>query len=232
MDVISVEDDLSGYALVTAPMLYMCKDGFDGKLRKFVEGGGFFLTTYFSGYVEDHDLVVTGGYPGRLKDILGIWVEESDALPEGEGNRFLYGGKEYRAEILCDLLHLQGAEALSVYEEDFYAGMPVLTAHSYGKGKAFYMAARSGDDFYEEFIKDLCEEAGIRPIMEAPQQIEVTMRENGNGKFLFLLNHGEDTQEAVLPCGGEDLLTGGRYGKGEKLRLGKKDVAILKVLTE
>lgn len=232
VDIISVEDELSGYALVTAPMLYMCKDGFDGKLRKFVEEGGFFLTTYFSGYVEDHDLVVTGGYPGRLKDILGIWVEESDALPEGEGNRFLYGGKEYRAEILCDLLHLQGAEALSVYEEDFYEGMPVLTAHPYGKGKAFYVAARSDDDFYVEFIKDVCEEAGIEPIMETPPQIEVTLRENGNGKFLFLLNHGEGAQETVLPWGGEELLTGSRYEKGEKLRLEKKDVAIVRVISD
>ena len=65
-------------------MLYMCKDGFDEKVREYVQQGGSFLTTYFSGYVEDHDLVTLGGYPGRLKDILGIWVEESDALPPEE----------------------------------------------------------------------------------------------------------------------------------------------------
>ena len=69
VDLVSVNDDLSAYKLVIAPLLYMCKEGFDEKVRNFVKQGGVFLTTYFSGYVEDHDLVVTGGYPGRLKAV-------------------------------------------------------------------------------------------------------------------------------------------------------------------
>lgn len=37
-----------------------------------------FVTTYFSGIVDKHDLVIPEGYPGRLRDILGIWVEENE----------------------------------------------------------------------------------------------------------------------------------------------------------
>lgn len=228
-DLISVEDDLSHYRLVAAPMLYMCKDGFDEKLRQFVAAGGHFLTSYFSGYVEDHDLVVTGGYPARLRDILGIWVEESDALPEGNANCFSYGGIQYAASVMCDLLHLEGAEALGAYGEDFYAGYPALTVNGYGKGKAYYVATRSEEAFYKEFIGQVCEGAGIRPLMDAPEQIEVTVRENENGVFLFLLNHGEDTEKVTLPKAGEELLTGIRYGAGEKIVMEKKDVAILKM---
>ena len=116
VDFVSVEDDLSSYKLVVAPMLYMCKDGFDEKVREYVQQGGSFLTTYFSGYVEDHDLVTLGGYPGRLKDILGIWVEESDALPPEENNSFVYEGKQYPAGLLCDLMHLRGAKEIASYE--------------------------------------------------------------------------------------------------------------------
>ena len=82
VDLISVEDDLSAYRLVAAPVLYMVKPDYDEKIRRFVQDGGTFLTTFFSGYVDDHDLVTVGGYPGKLRDILGIWVEEEDALPE------------------------------------------------------------------------------------------------------------------------------------------------------
>lgn len=224
-----MEDDLSGYQLVAAPMLYMCKGGFDEKLRQFVAAGGHFLTSYFSGYVEEHDLVVTGGYPARLRDILGIWVEESDALPEGNKNCFSYNGIRYPASVMCDLLHLEGAEALGAYGEDFYAGYPALTAHDFGKGKAYYVATRSDEAFYKELIGQVCEGAGIRPLMDAPERIEVTVRENGNGVFLFLLNHGEDTEEVMLPAAGEELLTGIRYGAGEKIVMEKKDVAILKM---
>lgn len=228
VDIVSVTDDLSGYKLVIAPLLYMCKDGFDEKIRAYVKQGGTFLTTYFSGYVEDHDLVVTGGYPGRLKDILGIWVEESDALPEGEENVFTYKEKTYPAGVLCDLLHLQGAKALASYEKDFYEGMPVLTQNEFGNGKAYYVAARSNDEFYVDFLGSLCKELSIEPVANTPEGVEATVRENGNGKFLFLLNHRNGTANVILEQDGEDILTNKFYKAGNRITLEKAGVAIIK----
>jgi len=95
VDIIGEEDDLSGYKLVIAPLLYMTKPGVDERIREFVKAGGTFVTTCFSGYVDESDRVITGGYPGRLRDILGVWVEESDALPEHKSNRFICENQEY-----------------------------------------------------------------------------------------------------------------------------------------
>ena len=125
----------------------MTKPGYDEKIRRFVEKGGVFVTTFFSGIVDEHDLVITGGYPGRLRDILGIWVEESDALPHGVQNEFSYQGIVYPAKLLCDLSHPEGAEVLSTYEKDFYQGMPAITKNSFGKGEAYYVATRSDRAF-------------------------------------------------------------------------------------
>ena len=155
VDMIGVEDDLSKYDLVIAPVLYMVKTGYDEKLRTYVKGGGRFLTTFFSGYVDEHDLVTIGGYPGKLRDILGIWVEEEDALPENMHNAFHYEGKTYPASMLCDLLHTEGAETLATYEEDFYAGMPVLTKNAFGKGFGYYVATQSSDDFYKKYLSEI-----------------------------------------------------------------------------
>lgn len=228
VDVISTEDDLNTYSLVIAPMLYMCKDGYDECIREYVKNGGTFITTYFSGYVEDHDLVVTGGYPARLRDILGIWVEESDAIIEGESNHFDYNGKEYPATVLCDLLHLEGAEELADYKEDFYAQMPVITKNVFGNGKAYYIATKSNDEFYSVFLKQICDENNICPVMEAPSQVEVTQRENENGKFLFILNHSNEAKEILIPYTGVDLITAKTYQKNQKIELTSKDVLILK----
>ncbi|MCM1184381.1 MAG: beta-galactosidase [Roseburia sp.] len=228
VDIVSVEDDLSGYKLVIAPMLYMCKDGFDEKIREYVRGGGAFLTTYFSGYVEDHDLVVTGGYPARLRDILGIWVEESDAIIEGGSNHFTYKGKQYPADILCDLLHLEGAKALAAYEEDFYRGMPALTENDFGKGKAFYVAAGSNQAFYAAYLADVCAGLGIAPVLRAPAGIEATLRKNENGSFLFVLNHNDAETAVVLPDGGTDIITGKTYAAGAQVAMAPRDVLILK----
>lgn len=227
VDFVSVEDDLSSYKLVVAPMLYMCKEGFDEKVRQYVQQGGHFLTTYFSGYVEDHDLVMLGGYPGKLKDILGIWVEESDALPPEENNSFVYGGKTYPAGVLCDLMHLRGAKAVSSYESDFYAGMPVLTVNEFGNGKAYYVGTRSDEAFYDKYLGDICRELDIHAVAEVPEGIEATARYNENGEFLFLLNHSVEEKEIVLTKAGTDLITGSSYGENETVTLRKYDVAII-----
>ena len=198
VDIVGPEDDLGKYQLLIAPILYMTKTGYDEKIRTFVKNGGTFVTTFFSGIADEHDLIVTGGYPGKLRDIMGIWVEESDALPSGAENHFTYRGKAYPAKLLCDLSHLEGAEALSVYEEDFYAQMPAITKNQFGDGRAYYVATRSSEEFYQTLMADICEECGVESLLAPQENLEVTMRRNENGRFLFLLNHADREQETVI----------------------------------
>src|SRR5699024_1389518 len=63
VDSVGVEEDLSQYDVVIAPVLYMVKDGYAKKLEEFVKNGGTFVTTYFSGIVDENDIVTLGGYP-------------------------------------------------------------------------------------------------------------------------------------------------------------------------
>lgn len=226
-DIIGAEDDFSGYKVIFAPILYMVKPGVDEKIRQFVEAGGTFVTTFFSGYVDEHDLVTLGGYPGKLRNILGIWVEESDALPEENKNHFVWEGTEHEAVVLCDLLHLEGAEALSCYEEDFYAGMPVLTKNRFGAGKAYYVATRSDAAFYERFIQKICEEKDIAPALETPAGVEAVVRTGKDKKYLFLLNHSGETQKVAADADYYDILNAARIEKGAQIVLQKTDVVIL-----
>ena len=230
VDLISVEDDLSEYSFVVAPLLYMVKPGYDEKIRHFVQDGGRFLTTFFSGYVDDHDLVTVGGYPGKLRDILGIWVEEEDALPDNAQNSFTYQGTTYPATLICDLLHTEGAQSLGEYEQDFYAGMPALTRNEFGQGTAYYAATRSNADFYRTLIGEICEEAGIHPIINTPKLIEVTKRSNANGTFLFFLNHDAISHDVKLNCSGTDILTDAVYSEGDVMTLAAKDVAVIHIM--
>lgn len=228
VDFIGAEDDLSDYKVVVAPVMYMVKDGYDEKLRSFVHNGGSFLTTFFSGYVDKNDLVTVGGYPGKLRDILGIWVEEEDALPEGMNNSFVYNDVTYPAEIICDILHTETAVSYCGYESDFYKGMPVITENSFGKGSAYYVATASNESFYEKFLKDICEKAGVVPILDTPKGVEATVRENENGVFLFLLNHTDEEQSVKLAFGGTDIICNADYAEGDIVKLAAKDVVILR----
>ena len=62
--------------MIVAPVLYMVKEGMDPALEAFVENGGTLVTTYMSGIVGQSDNVYLGGYPGPLRRLTGVWVEE------------------------------------------------------------------------------------------------------------------------------------------------------------
>lgn len=103
VDFVSMDDDFSGYRLLAAPLNYTYKKGYSEKVRAFVEAGGTYVTTYFSGIVNETDLCFIGRHP--LEDVLGVVSEEMDAPSKEFENCFDYNGKEYPAYTMCDIVH-------------------------------------------------------------------------------------------------------------------------------
>ncbi|WP_339851107.1 beta-galactosidase [Paenibacillus sp. FSL W7-1088] len=214
VDIVSVDTDISKYDIVLAPVLYMVKPGFAAKLEKFVEAGGTFLTTFFSGIVNESDIVTTGGYPGELRKLLGIWVEEIDALlPEQKNSIVLkeaYGDLqgEYGCGMLCDLLHSEGAEIIAEYGDDFYKGMPVVTRNPFGQGEAWYVASDPEDRFLDGLLGQLAAAKNIDSLLHTPEGVEVTARTKDGQQYLFVMNHNATAQSYDLgETEARDLLT-------------------------
>lgn len=211
VDIINMDADLSKYKLVIAPMLYMVKTGVGERIEKYVENGGTFVSTYWSGIVNENDLCHLGGFPGPLRKTLGIWSEEIDGLHDGQVNRIealadnslgLTG--EYEAIELCDLIHLEGATALAVYGSDFYKGRPAATVHSFGEGKSYYIASRNSESFHKTFYQGIIKEAGIKKSMESelPSGVTVSVRTDGEHDYVFVQNY--TGEEQVLPLDDAD----------------------------
>lgn len=158
-------------------------------------------------------------------DIIG--VEESDALPRDKRNHFMYGGVSCEASLLCDLMHLEGARELASYEEDFYAGTPVITENSFGAGKAYYVGTRSSQEFYRMFMRERMEEKGISPVLEAPEGVEATERFKDGKGVMFVLNHNDEETVFVLNEARKDLLTGEQYEGGTVVTLEAKGGMLL-----
>jgi beta-galactosidase len=189
LDVIDSRQSLDKYRLVVAPMLYLLREGTAERIEEFVQRGGIFVATYATGYVNESALAFLGGFPGPLKGLLGIWSEEIDALYPGEANSIEWDGKSYRAFGLCELIHLRGAEVLGRYGADFYAGRPALTLNRRGEGRAYFIAARTGEDFLDDFYRRVTAEAGLTPLFETlPEGVTAQIRGNGERDFLFLMN--------------------------------------------
>lgn len=219
-DMIGVEENLSKYKIVIAPVLYMIKPGFAAKVEAFVQAGGTFITTYFSGIVNENDLVTVGGYPGELRKVLGIWSEEIDALLPGMSNELVMNKEwgtlstSYTCDLLCDLIHPEGAEVLAQYGTDFYKGMPALTVNNFGEGKAYYVATSPEARFLQGFLANLCAEQGIQPLVSAPTGIESVQRVKDGVSYLFLLNHTEGELSADIGTAVRTDILGGEELKG------------------
>lgn len=198
VDLISEDDDLSDYRLVIAPMLYLHRAGIAEKLRNFVAEGGTLVGTYWSGLVDENDLCFEGPTPGEnLTDVYGLRTEEIDGLRDEDCNHMIWNGKTYQLRELCELVRPKEAKALAVYSDDFYAGKSVLTVNCFGKGYAYFLAARAEDSFYRDFYRLLIEQAGVTPILgkaELPEGVTASKRTAKDGRtFIIVQNYTPKT---------------------------------------
>lgn len=211
VDLVPVDADLSKYKLVAAPVLYMIKEGMQERLTDFVMQGGALLTTYMSGIVDQSDNVHLGGYPGPLRELAGIWVEEIDALAPEQSNGVSLVNEDLSgtSNLVSDLIHLENAEALAHYTSNFYAGMPAVTKNAFGDGTVYYFGGQLEDQLQDQLFKTIVEESDITPVIEEATKLEIACRENAEAKFFVIINFHEEAQP--LPemfVGKTDLLTG------------------------
>ncbi len=188
VDIISRKDDFSQYDAVIAPVMYICPD--EKKIRSFVENGGRFVSTFYSGLVNENDLVFEGIPPHGLNDVFGLEAEETDALYDHEYNTVTFEGTTYRAEDYCDVIPHYQAEVLAAYEKDFYRGLPAVTRNAYGKGFAYYIGFNATVDFLQAFYGKM----PVSKLIDSPFVDNVMVSKRG--EHLFLMNFG--TEERTI----------------------------------
>ena len=227
VDMIPVDAVFSKYKIVVAPVLYMVKDGMKEALENFVKNGGILITTFMSGIVGQSDNVYLGGYPGPLREMAGVWVEEIDALaPEQKNKAKFADGSTAACGLLCDLMHLEGAKALASYEEDFYAGMPAASKNTYGKGTTYYIATQFEEEGLAKILDQAVQEAGVSSVIPEETGLEVVTRVSDTTRFYFVMNFTDEEQ--ILPeslTGKKDMISQKMTEHGMKLK--KWDVLLL-----
>ena len=181
VDVVPVATDLAGYDFVVAPVLHVVPAALADRLRAFVAAGGHLVTTYFSGIVDEHDHVWLGGYPGPLRDLLGVRIEEFAPLEDGERAELDNGtaGSLWTEQVgVTD----PAVEVLARYKE----GAAAITRRAAGAGSAAYVSTRLGPDGLTPLLADLLDRAGVGSELPAELhgQVELAVR----GDFWFLIN--------------------------------------------
>lgn len=212
-DVISMDADFSKYDVIAAPFLYMLKDGTAEKIENYVKNGGRFIGTYLTGVVDTDDRSFLGGLPGgKLREVFGIWCEETDSIPADLESFASFNKKSYKIDHVCDIIHSEGADILGKYESDFYAGMPSVTVNGYGNGRAYYVAFRNDGDLADDFCRMIIDESGIKPDTDIKGDDGIDIRKRGD--YTFIINFSGEAKSIFLDKEYENVITGEKV-KGE-----------------
>ena len=209
-DIVFPLEDLSSYSLVVLPMYYAVSKEAGEWLKEYVKNGGTVVATYLTAYVNENTLAYLGGFPGAgLGEVFGLYAEELDTLYPTDSNAVLMkDGNKAIVKDYCELIKLTGAEVLGTYESDFYAGMPAVTVHSYGNGKAYYIGTRMEEEDLIKFFTQIWSECGIKE-KELPEGVEYLTRTAEDGStFDFYVNYNAMPVTVQLSKDGTNLLNG------------------------
>jgi beta-galactosidase len=231
VDVISPDTPLERYALVIAPLWMMVSEQQGKAVERYVEGGGTFLASYFSGVIDEDGRAWLGGYPGPLRRSLGLWIEEVDPFTADMANTVVTGDtaqlpfRDASCSAWAEVVRLEGASPIATFATDYYAGHPAITRHHLGRGKSYYIATELEEAMLGRFLGYLAEEAGTAPSLVTVPGVEVTVRQGRESTYFFLLNHLTVSQRVVLPTPMQDIIKNERWENHIDLPPG--DVAIL-----
>jgi beta-galactosidase len=204
------EADLSAYRLVVVPSLYLIGDAGAANLGAYAAEGGHVLVGAYSGIVDECDRVRLGGYPGALRDLLGVRVEEFFPLAAGRSVA-LAGGSPLGAYglVWAEFGRATTATVVTTFADGPTAGSPALTVNTVGAGgRAWYLGTRLAPDPLVSLLSTVAASAGAEPVLpDRPDGVEAVRRTRPDGSaYLFVLNHSD--VDATVRAAGTDLLTG------------------------
>jgi beta-galactosidase len=187
-------DDLAKYKLVIAPSLSLLSGAEADALKIYVQNGGTLVATCNTGLVDEHQIAADAGFPHDLTDLFGMEVTEFDPMSPEDENHMAFRGAFHTstlhtARLWCDIIEPKGCQILATFSREFYAGHPAMTMHTFGLGKAIYIGTVSQQAFYCDLVNWLRNLCTLTTLLKVPDTVEVSLRQKGDSKVFFLLNH-------------------------------------------
>ncbi|MBU2665145.1 beta-galactosidase [Actinoplanes bogorensis] len=182
-DVVPASSSFENYDVVVAPILHVVPAALADRLTAFASSGGHVITTYFSGIVDENDHAWLGGYPGALRDLLGIRIEEFGPLLDGDTAELDNG---LTGTLWTDRIDtLTGTEVLASYKTGDQAGRAAITRRAVGDGSAAYVSTRLGPDGLAPVLADLLTRAGVSSELPEPLRGRVELAVRGTTRFVI-----------------------------------------------
>ena len=233
-DVVPVSSNWDEYEVVVLPSVYILSEETTRRVRDYVVNGGRLIVTYYTGLSDEKDHVWLGGYPGSIRDVVGVRVEEfmpmGDDFPGVPSRLGLSNGAVAR-DIADVIGSVDGsATVLETFRDDPWTGMdgaPAIVANTFGEGRSVYVGARLGRDGIAKSLPEIFESLGMAETGENDSRVLRVEREGSDGsRFVFSFNR---THEAVqIPFEGKIVVSSFAEVNGENVSIKPNGVIVTK----
>ena len=233
-DVVPVRGAWDDYEMVVLPSVYLLSEETTRRVRDYVVGGGRLVVTYYTGISDEKDHVWLGGYPGSIRDVVGVRVEEF--MPMGDdflGVPDCLGlSNGAVAHDIADVIgSVDGtATVLETFKDDPWTGMdgaPAIVAHTFGEGRSVYVGARLGRDGIALSLPEILDSLGMAEAGGNDGRVLRVEREGADGsRFVFSFNRTHETVR--VPVEGEVVVSSFAEVSGETISIKPNGVIVTK----
>lgn len=233
-DVVPVRGAWDGYEMVVLPSVYLLSEETTRRVRDYVVGGGRLVVTYYTGISDEKDHVWLGGYPGSIRDVVGVRVEEFMPM----GNDFT-GVPDHldlsNGAVAHDIADVIGsvdgtATVLATFKDDPWTGMdgvPAIVANTFGEGRSVYVGARLGREGLALRLPEILESLGMAEAGGNDGRVLHVEREGADGsRFVFSFNRTHETVR--VPVEGEVVVSSFADVDGETASIKPNGVIVTK----
>ena len=233
-DVVPVRGAWDDYEMVVLPSVYLLSEETTRRVRDYVVGGGRLVVTYYTGISDEKDHVWLGGYPGSIRDVVGVRVEEfmpmGDDFPGVPSRLGLSNGAVAR-DIADVIGSVDGsATVLETFKDDPWTGMdgaPAIVAHTFGEGRSVYVGARLGRDGIALSLPEILDSLGMAEAGGNDGRVLRVEREGADGsRFVFSFNRTHETVR--VPMEGEVVVSSFAEVSGETISIKPNGVIVTK----
>lgn len=233
-DVVPVRGAWDDYEMVVLPSVYLLSEETTRRVRDYVVGGGRLVVTYYTGISDEKDHVWLGGYPGSIRDVVGVRVEEF--MPMGDD----FSGVPdclglSNGAVAHDIADVIGsvdgtATVLETFKDDPWTGMdgaPAIVAHTFGEGRSVYVGARLGRDGIALSLPEILDSLGMAEAGGNDGRVLRVERESADGsRFVFSFNRTHETVR--VPVEGEVVVSSFAEVSGETISIKPNGVIVTK----
>ena len=233
-DVVPVRGAWDGYEMVVLPSVYLLSEETTRRVRDYVVGGGRLVVTYYTGISDEKDHVWLGGYPGSIRDVVGVRVEEFMPM----GNDFT-GVPDHldlsNGAVAHDIADVIGsvdgtATVLATFKDNPWTGMdgvPAIVANTFGEGRSVYVGARLGREGLALSLPEILESLGMAEAGGSDGRVLHVEREGADGsRFVFSFNRTHETVR--VPVEGEVVVSSFADVDGETASIKPNGVIVTK----